>query len=318
MIALHNFGREHQLRSHLVISGTRCALSTNDSSVIDCLQRWTATEAGPAHFHLDVIRDDRLPAVTTPAVFRGMGHLVLASIGSNYFGFDLVRKRITAVVNSESASDEKFWNELLVPLAMGVMGCSIGVVPLHSACLEWQGKGILIAGQSGAGKSTLAAAMAQSGFAFISDDWTYISKTARDLSAYGLNPIIKLLPDSDRFFGLKGKHKLALSMNGEWAFEVNSNEFAPKRKTATYPTCLFLLERSGNGHTGFEPLDSDCVRDLFERSSERLPGILNEGREFRSSVIDDIAQLRCWRLTYSGTPHQGADSIRGFLEGRRV
>ena len=55
------------------------------------------------------------------------------------------------------------------------MGTTVGVMPLHSACLDHDGRGLLLAGNSGAGKSTLTVALARCGFSLISDDWTYIS-----------------------------------------------------------------------------------------------------------------------------------------------
>ena len=68
-----------------------------------------------------------------------------------------------------------FWDRILLPIALGVLGPALGVVPVHSACLAIDGAGLLIAGASGAGKSTLSVALAQEGFDFISDDWTYLS-----------------------------------------------------------------------------------------------------------------------------------------------
>jgi hypothetical protein len=194
------------------------------------------------------------------------------------------------------------------------MGCVIGVIPMHCACLEWRGEGVLVAGVSGAGKSTLSAAMAHYGFSFLSDDWTYISNGADGLCAHGLDVPLKLLPDAERFFSSLDNRRLTTSMNGELAFEIDPCDFAARKQLTTKPKHLLLLERRSQGPAHFEPIPSEVVCDFFERSSERLPGILDNAKEFRSRTIEQVAALSCWRFSYSGSPHDAAKSIRHVLE----
>jgi len=261
-----------------------------------------------------VLVDDRLRRSDEAPVYRGMDHVVFATFGSDFFGFDLLRKEIAAVVSSETASDEKFWNRVLLPIAIGVMGCFIGVVPLHSACLERDGVGVLIAGPSGAGKSTLAAAMVQSGFSFLSDDWTYVLPRNGSLVASGMSIPCKLLPDAARFFGGLPNHRIAPSMNGELAYEVDPTHFGAHSVADCVPSYLFMLERRSSGRSEFRKVAPELVRDFFEQSSEPFPGVLDCGREFRSAVLNQIASLQCWRFLYSGSPHDAAASIRRFIE----
>ena len=49
---------------------------------------------------------------------------------------------------------------------------------LHAACLECDGRGVLLAGPSGAGKSTLAIGLVRAGLSFLSDDMVYIAPAA--------------------------------------------------------------------------------------------------------------------------------------------
>jgi hypothetical protein len=276
-----------------------------------------ASHTAAPDFSLDVLVDDNRNTSGSSPAFRGIGPFVMASFGSDHFGFDLRRRRVAGVVSGQTANDGNFWNNVLLPIAVGVMGCAIGVVPMHCACLEWNREGILVAGLSGAGKSTLAAAMGHYGFAFLSDDWTYISSADGRLTAHGLGVPLKLLPDADRFFDALQRYRTHSAMNGELAFEVDPVELGFRTKSFTYPTRLLLLERNESGPPKFSPVESGLVKDFFERSSERLPTELGNMRQMRSRVIDDVARLECWNFSYSGSPHHAAKAVREFLERSR-
>ena len=314
MITVHKIGADRlPLQARISVAGANGLVSTNHPSVLGSIGRWLAPNYGSVSFGIDVLVDAALQPSSAAPAFRGMGHLAFASFGNDMFGFDLLRRRISGVVCQQTAADDRFWQFVLLPIAIGVMGSVLGVVPMHCACLEWKGEGVLITGASGAGKSTLAAAMAQYGFTFLSDDWTYVSDPGGRVVAQGLNVPLKLLPDAKRFFSLSDR-QLALAMNGEWAYEVEVSKFGAKTKTATEPKRLLLLERSERKAPHFDPVNPQLICDFFERSSERLPACLHEAQKVRSRIIDRVANLGCWRFRYSGSPHEAANAIRYFLE----
>src|ERR1035437_4190626 len=53
--------------------------------------------------------------------------------------------------------------------------------PVHAACVELDGRGVLLCGDSGAGKSTLAYACAQAGWTYITDDGSFLVNDRSDL-----------------------------------------------------------------------------------------------------------------------------------------
>jgi hypothetical protein len=315
MVAVHHLSwSDLRFRESLELAGTPWVVATNSEVIVRTLHRWKAPRQTNRRFALRVLVDDRLHRSDEAPVYRGMNHVAFATFGSDFFGFDLLRKQITAVVCPETACDETFWNRVLWPIAIGVMGCFIGVVPLHSACLEWNGSGVLVAGVSGAGKSTLAAAMAHSGFSFLSDDWTYIARRNGNLVACGLDVPIKLLPDTARFFDGLANHRVARSLNGELAYEIEAAHFSSHTIRECVPHHLFMLERRTSGPSEFRKLPPEPARDFFEQSSEPFPEVLSHGREFRSIILNQVASLQCWCFTYSGSPHDAAASIRRFIE----
>lgn len=315
MFRLHNQNWSNlRLCERLELAGTFWRLETNSESIVRSLHRWKTPYSTENPITLRVLVDDCLPRLDNAPVYRGMDHIVFATFGSDFFGFDLLRRDITAVVSYDTASDEKFWNRVLLPIAVGVMGCFIGTVPLHSACLEWNDVGVLVAGVSGAGKSTLSAAMAHLGFSFLSDDWTYVSVRNGNLVASGLGVPFKLLPDAARFFGGLPDHRLASALNGEMAYEVDPAHFAARSMKESVPRHLFMLDRRPSGQTKLQKMSAESIRDFFERSSEPFPEILDHGHKFRLAVLNRVADLQCWQFSYSGSPHDAAASIKKFLE----
>jgi HPr Serine kinase C-terminal domain len=265
---------------------------------------------------MEIIVDGRLDAaVERPTYFRGNGHLVfgLLPLGS-LISYDLHRQYVRAVLSTKAARDDSFWRSLLIPITIGILGTTVGVVPLHCACLEQNGNGLLITGDSGAGKSTLAAALTQRGFALISDDWTYFSKEQSTLAAHGLFSPIKLLPDAVQFFRELGELTPAIFLNGELAYEVDPVRFAGSTtKNTSRPSSIFVLERTSHPGCHFVPCSSASVRDFFEKNAERLPEDLIDAKTFRTGVIGTLSALPSWVLRTGESPQRTSEAIDHFI-----
>ncbi len=251
--------------------------------------------------------------------FRGLHHVVTASFGrSNVFVFDVLRRTVAANLSGIVARDYRFWKERLIPIALGVLGSAMGLVPVHCACLELDGDGVLIAGASGAGKSTLSVAMAENGFAYVSDDWTYVSQAPGGIVAHGTSAPVKLLPDAVEHFSDLRHHQVHTSMNGELAYEVDMAEtFRVQAVHECEPRWLIFLERMERAGAEFTPMSSAETRRYVRTSVERLPKQLQEAASLREQTIEGLAKLPCWRLRYGGTPRFAAEQLREFVVQRR-
>jgi hypothetical protein len=249
------------------------------------------------------------------ANFRGLRHLVWATIPPDSFiVYDLLRRRVRAVLSTSAASSDSFWNRLLLPITIGILGTTMGVAPLHCACLDREGGALLIAGTSGAGKSTLAAALAQEGFALVSDDWTYVSEEGPALVAHGLSAPIKLLPDAASFFPELQAHSLKTALNGELAYEMDPRaSLGFSVRETSHPRSIFFLERSGIPGCRFVPCRAEYVREFFEKSAERLPAELTEAIAFRSRIIQKLSLRPSWIVRTGESPQRTAASIVRFL-----
>jgi len=301
------------------LAGTRCLLSTNSHEILRQAMRWqgSAPASGERTFWMEMMEDPSFKREERAlSHFRGLRHVVLANIESKAFvAFDLLRKRVMGVICPAVARDDSFWDQRLLPVTIGVLGTTLGVAPLHCACLDRRGKALLVAGASGAGKSTLSAALAQRGFAVVSDDWSYLSRTPGGLIAYGLSATVKLLPDAVRFFRELHGYSTRKTFNGEFAYEIDPvRTLSSAAATSSKPQWLLFLERTVTRGSHFIPCRSDYARQFFEEFAERLPEELPHMRIARSEVINALSACRCWIFRTGESPQGAAEAIQKFLE----
>ena len=304
-------------RTDFVLAGTRCFLTTNSEDVLRLAAQWQPTkQSDEPSFEMEILVNSSAgDSCEQTAHFRGLRHIVFATLPhSGLIVFDLLRKRVHAALSPSAARDLVFWNTMLLPITIGVLGTTLGVVPLHCACLEREDQGLLVAGLSGAGKSTLAAALAQRGFAFISDDWTYMTKQQSRLVAHGLFSPIKLLPDTVRFFPRLREFVPRKTLNGEIAYEMDpQNSFQFLVKGTSHPRYIVFLERTATRGCHLVPCRPEHVRDFFEKSAERLPDELSDAKTLRTNIIKLFSGCPSWMLRTGESPQKTAEAIDLFF-----
>jgi len=308
------------LREQLFVAGAFCSVSTNSHVLIESLAHWKCSPPdAPARSFELAVRVHSSGSGWRAAVphFRGMHHLVFATFGErDLFVFDLLRRTAAGVVCQKTAEDACFWKHLLIPVAIGVIGTTMGLIPLHAACLDWRGAGLMIFGESEAGKSTLAVELSRRGFSLVSDEWTYIAEANSRTTAYGITAPVKLLADAPRLFPELSRCKPSKSLNGEIAFEVDAAQvFGSATRSQSSPHWLIFLKRSERPGCELLPYGRDETRNFFEQSAERLPAQFAEIAAQRSQTIARLVQQDCRVLLYGGPPQVAADALEKFCKG---
>jgi hypothetical protein len=305
----------------LCFAGAACYLRTNSFDLAGVLEGLSISRGDtvPSGFDMRVVVDKSTDEAAGEPHFRGLHHVVIASFGrSNVFVFDILRRTLSASVSAAIARDDRFWKEKLIPITLGVLGSAMGLVPVHCACLELDGDGLLIAGVSGAGKSTLSVALSEDGFNYVSDDWTYISRSHDRIVAHGTSAPVKLLPDAVNHFRGLQEHSLQRSMNGELAYEVDiAWAFGARVERACEPRLLVFLERTQEAGAQFTPMSSVEARRYIDSSVEKLPPQLYEAAAMREQTIERVSMLPCWHFRYGGTPQFAAKELQEFVVHRR-
>jgi hypothetical protein len=226
---------------------------------------------------------------------------------------DLRLRRVVGMFSPEMASDLKYWKSVLLPVLLGVTSASLGITPLHCACLVKDGKGLILAGASGAGKSTLALSLSLSKFAYLSDDWTYFSQSGSTLHAWGLPTSVKLLPDTVKFFPQLGSTNVTRSLNGELAYEVDPVvRFGADRCLRCEPEWLVFVERSEEARAVFKPISSEDAFARFAPELEGVPPCLSDMRKQQLQTITALVSRECWVLQHGLTPASVAEELSTF------
>ena len=72
--------------------------------------------------------------------------------------------------------------------------------PIHAACVELNGRGVLLCGDSGAGKSSLAFACARAGWTYITDDASFLLNAQSDRKTVGNCHMMRFRPSAAELF----------------------------------------------------------------------------------------------------------------------
>ena len=308
------------LHAEISVAGVLCAVATNSKEIVAQFGRWPAltSESGP-RLRISLFEQTEPDDIAEAMHFRGLQHFVFATLGhGNRLLLDLRRREAVGVVCSNTARDNSFWQHTFLPIVIGTLGATIGLLALHCACLDLAGEGLLIAGGAGAGKSTLATALVDEGFSFLSDEWTYVLAQDGELTVHTLGNPAKLLPDAVRFFPELRQQQLHTAMNGELSYAVDIplwRGIPPKHRS--FPKWLFFLRRTSVAGCRFTPCEPDFGVSFFEQSMERLPEELQDARAQRSAMIRRLCTTKSWILETGEAPRETARALAGFWAGTR-
>jgi hypothetical protein len=123
----------------------------------------------------------------------------------NYATCDLARGFSFAWITPGIVKNQHYLRyHFLEGIVMSMLACSY-TVSLHAACVELNGRGVMLCGDSGAGKTSLAFACARAGWTYISDDACYLLRDQSDRFVIGNSHQVRFRPSAAELFPeLKG------------------------------------------------------------------------------------------------------------------
>jgi hypothetical protein len=287
------------IAARFLVAGSVWDLRSNSEEVLQAMRETFDREGGERHadlhlrFHVDFAASNA-PRWSTPH-FRAMDHLYYATYGpSDSMLVDQMGRRVIGSFSPAVAHDLRYWKQTVLPVLLGIVSASIGVTPVHCACVVKGGSGLLLGGESGAGKSTTALSLSRNGFSYLSDDCTYLSRTATGMRAWGLPTPVKLLPDAVSHFPELLSLDPVLSLNGEWALNVDPTEISKvERCLSCAPRWLVFLERKVDSPPVIKPLNSWEAASRLVADLEMMPPIIVDQYEYQLETIDRLVDREC-------------------------
>lgn len=150
------------------------------------------------HITLDVVaRAPRLPVAEPPPVRTHAAAGLLCGVMDecNYLMVSVAERRAMVVVSDDMLMHAYHLRYELIEFAVFLLAAhGMSLVPLHGACVGWQGRGALLLGASGAGKSTLALHSLLRGLQFVAEDGVFVEP--HSLVATGVANFLHLRPAS--------------------------------------------------------------------------------------------------------------------------
>lgn len=316
-------GMAAPLNAYYRVAGAVCSVSTNSELILAAAGDIFTAIAAPSN-----AADASMRLWVDPGTpggppwprphFRGLDHLVFAAFDSeNTLLVDLRRRRAIGRLSPAMAADREYLWKAVFPALFGVFTYTIPVTPLHCACVERAGRGLLLTGASGSGKSTLSLALARAGFGFLSDEWTYFSWRQGRLLASGLSAPLKLLPDAIEHFPELAALEPGVSLNDELAYEVKPEAaFGIRRSTQAEPEWMILLERLPTPGFSISKVSPGRIGAEFEEDVEFFAAHgFAEGKELLVKTLQALGGISCWRLRHGGRPADVARALSEFIEG---
>ena len=287
------------LGARFFVAGSIWDLKSNSEGILQAMQETFDQVGGEQQadlhlrFHVDFAVNNA-PRWVTPH-FRALDHLYYATYGPcDSMLVDQMGRRVIGSFSPAAARDLRHWKQTVLPVLLGIASASIGVTPVHCACVVKGGAGLLLGGESGAGKSTAALSLSRNGFSYLSDDCTYLSRTDTDVRAWGLPTPMKLLPDAVRYFPELVPLDPVLSLNGEWALNPDPTEISNViRCLSCAPRWLVFLERKVDSPPVVKPISSREAASRLVADLETMPPILFDQYEWQLETINRLVDREC-------------------------
>lgn len=239
---------------------------------------------------------------------------------SNYVVIAPLQRWALIVVSEDMLAHAYHVRYELIEFAVFVLAArSMGLVPLHGACVGLDGRGVLLLGASGAGKSTLALAACAAGMSFLAEDAVFMHP--RTLMASGVGNFVHVKQDSLRFIeDARTRQWMATApvirrRSGVAKFEADLREGPFRSSGASLELAAVVLVSADL---------ADTPGDLLEPVADaRISPMLVADQPYASgqpgwaAFMSKVARVGVYRLRRGGHPRDGVDALHGLLEATR-
>jgi hypothetical protein len=182
----------------------------------------------------------------------------------NYCVLDMESGRTSITVSRAALQHPLYVQYFLFGLAVSAIS-TCHATPIHAACVEFEGRGVLLCGDSGAGKSTLSYACARSGWSYISDDASYMLSRGHARRVTGNCHQVRFRPTAGKLFPELQGLAVTPRAAGKPSIELaTANLPGIRGASGTDVDFVVFLKRRGAGPAEVKPYGKDAAR-MFMR-----------------------------------------------------
>ena len=149
-------------------------------------------------------------------------HNIMARIADaeNFYIVDLLQGFSFGWVNDAALSHRTYLRYHYLEAAALTHIANRYTAPVHAACVDWQGHGVLLCGDSGAGKSSLAFACGRAGWTYVTDDASFLLHGESGRWIHGNCHMVRLRPSAADLFDEVAGRPLTPRLNGKPSIEI--------------------------------------------------------------------------------------------------
>jgi hypothetical protein len=150
-------------------------------------------------------------------------------------------------VNDAVVAHRAYFRYHFLEGAFWVMAVPMYFTPIHGACVNYRGTGVLLCGDSGAGKSSLSYACARSGWAFLCDDSSNLVRGRTGRVVIGNPYQVRFRPSATELFPELKTQRVAPRITGKLSIELVTPEFPQITRIheSSVDFIVFLKRRRG-------------------------------------------------------------------------
>src|SRR3954470_13157160 len=204
-------------------------------------------------------RSSALPPVPS---FRSRGHLLsMVSDPENFLVCDFNTGFQFGWITEAVAKDPSFLRYFFLDVAVLTTLQQKHLAPIHGACVSRNGRGITLCGPSSAGKSTLAYACSRAGWTYVSDDATFLVRSASPRYAIGNCHTIRFRENTKRFFPELFHLPASRRANGSQRIEALTRDLPIQTTAGCHLDHVVFLKRSHTGDARLRPSSKEWALD---------------------------------------------------------
>jgi hypothetical protein len=294
-------------------------ISTNNTGVLAAAE--SSWGFAPPRFDVPLtdfrvlVSEDGGSVPLSPPKYRAQRNLMIAvSDAENFGACELAGQFGFAFISKGLLEDADFFRyHFLEGLIYSLLDTRY-LATIHSACVSWQNRGVLLIGESGAGKSSFAYACTRRGWAYTSDDATSLLLNGAGRNVLGnpngfrFRPSIALL-----FPELRG---LVRDRNGKPTLEIKTAQLPHviTTKETVVDFVLFLNRQTEGGPNGphFRAVSQS---ERFRRLCQSPWPTELSTRERRRFALARLSEADAYELTYQDLDDAIA-SVENLVAGK--